>query len=234
MPDLFSGPRTFIIAEACSNIIPHLDKLPAVVDEVASTGATSLKVQLFLASHFPEGEQASKKLSVFPRDCFPELVSLCHDKGLLAGASVFDPEAVDLCVQSGADFLKLASREWENDRLIKECFTTKMPVIRSFPWSGSFSNQYDKYQRNDSRLMACVPEYPAHSFHLPRSFGDRAAGWSSHTNHYTDCLAAISRGATIIEKHIKFSPNDYEAGWSLDVTQFSKMVQDIRWLEERL
>ena len=88
--------RTFVIAETCSNIIPHLNHLESMVMAVRLSGADALKVQLYKAEHFPESERDSKRLTEFPRHLFPDLVSMCHANGLACGASVFDEEAVDL------------------------------------------------------------------------------------------------------------------------------------------
>ena len=113
--ELGYGHPTFIIAEACSNIMLHLDRLDVFVDAVRSTGADALKIQLFKADHFPEPEWASKRRVEFPRSRLEEFASLCRKHNLLWGASVFDDEAVDLCVDHEADFLKLATREWKKE-----------------------------------------------------------------------------------------------------------------------
>lgn len=229
--------KTFIIAECCSNIIPHLYNLGGVVAAVASTGATALKIQMYRADHFPEAEQASKKRTEFPRDLFPQLVKLCHDKGLLCGASVFDEGAVKIVEENGGDFLKLATREWDNDELYDRCSGSKLPNLWSYNCEGK-ENLYHEYKEElDTSgksthiiFIACVPQYPAGNIKIPNDL--TYEGWSSHTNHWLDCLIAVSRGAIVVEKHIGFSKDDYEMGWSLYPNEFEQMVKDIRWVEE--
>lgn len=223
--------RTFIIAECCSNIIPHLYNLPNIVKQITSIGADALKVQLYKADHFPESERANKKRTEFPRHVFPKLVKLCHERGLACGASVFDEEAIDVVVGGGGDFLKLATREWQNQSLYDLCDATGLPVIYSKDCRkklGHLDHHYKDVRRG--LAMACIPEYPSGKFLMPIYMNDR--GWSSHTDHWLDCIIAVSRGAIVIEKHIKFIANDYEAGWSLYPDQFQQMVKDIRWVEE--
>ena len=220
--------KTFIIAECCSNIIPHLYNLGGIVSAVASIGANALKVQLYKADHFPENEQASKKRIEFPRDLFPQLVKLCHEKGLACGASVFDEEAVGVVIKSGGDFLKLATREWQHQSLYDLCDVTGLPVIYSYNCREDLGHRYKAVRHG--LAMACVPEYPAGKFFIPSFMNDR--GWSSHSDHWLDCLIAVSRRAIIVEKHIKFAADNYEAGWSLYPDQFHQMVKDIRWVEE--
>lgn len=216
---------TFIIAELCSNIILHLDDLEGCVEQVAQTGATAAKVQLFKAEHFPLKEQSEKRKWEFPRDRFEELVSLCHNRGLACGASVFDEEAVEIVAKHG-DFIKLATREWNNNGLFDACVDTSLPMICSYDCRGRESENHPG--GFDPLFMACVPEYPVTNLKI----GDlRGEGWSSHTDHWLDVVVAVTMGAIVVEKHLAFDPHDPEAKWSLLPGQFSQMVSDVRWVE---
>ena len=227
---------TFVIAEICSNIINHLHRLIPVIQSVAETGATGIKCQLFKVGHFPESERDAKRLLEFPRNLFPAFVELAHANKLLAGASVFDAEAVQLCVDNGADFLKLATREFQNNVLLAACIDSNLPIFQSYD-----SNLYPHgLMGTDCVLrLACDPHYPSHT---PKIIGGWSGdeffpndnwGWSSHTNtHWIDCLIAVSRRACVIEKHIGFHRDDLEMGWSLYPDQFRKMVEEIRMTEK--
>jgi len=220
-----------IIAECCSNIIPHLDNLEWVVDTVASTGATHLKIQMFRADHFPASEYATKHAIEFPRKLFPYLVELCHQRNLKCGASVFDDDAAGCVEDAGGDFLKLATREWGNVELLDRCVSSRLPLIRSYD---ALTHRYiDSWNLDEDRftLMACIPQYPATDFKLPTSTL-LGRGWSSHTDHWTDCIMAVARGVRVIEKHISFSTLDPEARWSLAPDEFAVMVEQVRWAED--
>src|SRR3990167_3483340 len=168
--------RTFFIAEACSNIVPYAKRdyydMEKFVEAVALTGADAIKVQLFSSEHFPEAEWEAKKQVEFPRHRFGEFVRRSRLHGLLVGASVFDDEAVDLCVECQVDFLKLATREHNNLHLLQMCQLTQLPIIRSYDVRNElpFSSEHILY-------MACVPKYPVVAPHIPYSLEE--CGWSS-------------------------------------------------------
>ena len=224
------GQLTFIIAEGCSNIVRHLDDMDGLIQLVASTGASSLKIQLFKAEIFPLAEQSSKRRVEFPRDKVKEFVNLCHKHNLAAGASVFDSDSVSLLEQTGADFIKMATREWENINLWQRVLESPLPKIASFDVGNSRMINVP-YAMNTIHL-ACVPQYPVIDPYIPCGYSvDSDWGWSSHTPDYLDCLLAVSRGACVIEKHIAFSETDFEHGWSLESNEFGQMVKDIRRVE---
>ena len=237
------GQPTFVIAELCSNVVRHiihptysysLDvshwNLQEIVSLVAQTGASAAKIQLFKHTHFSKPEWESKKRVEFPRDRVREFIDLCHSNNLAAGASVFDDDAVDLLEQSGADFIKMATREWENINLWQRVLESPLPKIASFDVGNSRMINVP-YAMNTIHL-ACVPQYPVIDPYIPRGYSvDSDWGWSSHTPDYLDCLLAVSRGACVIEKHIAFSETDFEHGWSLESNEFGQMVKDIRRVE---
>ena len=219
--------RTFIIAETCSNIISHLGHLESVVMAVRLSGADALKIQLYRAEHFGLAEQDFKRRTEFPRELFPDLVRMCHTNGLACGASVFDEEAIGVVVDGEGDFLKLATREFDNRDLEEDCVLSGIPVIESYDVRIT-GRAFPKLNIN-LMMMACWPQYPAESVIIPRYLSSE--GWSSHTSHYKDCLIAVSRGAVAIEKHFALDENDFERGWSLMPSEFAEMVKDIRWVE---
>ena len=196
--------------------------------------ATHIKAQMFRADHFPPEEQAAKRPLEFPRERLPEFVRMAHDYGLKAGMSVFDNDAVWLAAHI-CDFIKLAAREQENDRLTQAAF------------DACWNNQRPIY-RSVSRLGYMRPTYPAppgfialfalQSYPAPmlsslywllrmRGLNRNYWGWSSHTNGILDCVLAAKLGASVIEKHLRLSPGDAEAGWSLPVAEFRRMAERI-------
>jgi len=120
--------------------------------------------------------------------------------------------------------LKLATREWNNRELNDRCGNTSLPII------ASYNSKIVQHITSTPRriFMACNPEYPSENFSIP--MGMKA--WSSHTSHWLDCAIAVSRGVTIVEKHVKLDKDDPEAGWSLYFDEFEQMTKDIRWTEK--
>ena len=142
---------------------------------------------------------------------------------------MFDDEAVNLCVECCVDFLKLATREYHNLHLLQKCQLTQLPIVRSFRPD---ELRYLHSQSENILDMTCVPEYPTLTPHIPETL--QWLGWSSHTQDWKDVLIAVSRGACVIEKHIKFRHDDYEAGWSLWPRDFGQMIEDVREVEEMI
>src|SRR3990167_6907434 len=220
------GQPTFVIAELCSNVIRYVKDLRTVIDAVKRTGANACKVQLFRHTHFPQPEWRQKKLVEFPRDRFPEFVELCHKNALLAGASVFDDDAVTLLETSDADYIKMATREWENVNLWERVLLSSLPKIASWDYS-----VYPELPYADHTIhLACLPKYPSIDPQVP-DYGKKDWGWSSHSRDWLYCLVAVSHGACVVEKHFAMSETDFERGWSLESNEFAEMVKDIRRVE---
>lgn len=229
--------RVMVIAEFGSNILPATPaRMRLFCREARRAGADAGKIQLFLASHFPESEHGEKQRAEFPRERLPEFIEIAKDEGLLVGASVFDIAALALLQMAGADFVKLASREENNAPLLLACRRSGLPLIRSVVWG--VRTQFMPH--SGEMTLACIPEYPTREDHpglanmntLPL-FLPEPYGWSSHTLGWRDVVEAVQMGATVIEKHMKLSPTDPEAAWSLFPEEFGRMVEDIREAEKR-
>lgn len=111
-----------------------------------------------------------------------------------------------------------------------------------------FNNAYCSYEGQQSlhenvMLLHCTTEYPApinevnlrvintlqHAFGLP-------IGYSDHTNGITVPIAAVARGAVVIEKHFTLDRNlpgpDHKA--SLEPKELREMIKSIRDVEQAL
>jgi N-acetylneuraminate synthase/N,N'-diacetyllegionaminate synthase len=95
----------------------------------------------------------------------------------------------------------------------------------------------------DIAILHCVSDYPANPSStnlrametLKFAFG-RPVGWSDHTLGDVVAIAAVARGARIIEKHLTLDCNlpgpDHKA--SLEPADFSSMVGKIRTVQSAL
>jgi N-acetylneuraminate synthase len=93
------------------------------------------------------------------------------------------------------------------------------------------------------RLLHCTTEYPApfsevnlRAMDTLRCAFDLAVGFSDHTPGIAVPIAAVARGAEIIEKHFTLDRNlpgpDHKA--SLEPNELKKMIEAIRQIEEAL
>lgn len=117
-----------------------------------------------------------------------------------------------------------------------------VPSIEAFQ-SAYFSDEGKKALKDKVTLLHCTTEYPApmqdinlramdslsHGFHL-------SVGYSDHSKGITIPIAAVARGATIIEKHFTLDNNmegpDHKA--SLEPHELNAMVSAIRDIEVAL
>jgi len=227
--------KCYIIAEFGSNCWPYTyEKFDKLLWAARYADADAVKVQLFWSKHFPREEQAGKLPYVFPRGKLKWLRDRARSMGLGIGASVFDEGAVDLVTDLGLDFLKLATREQYNIDLRR--YANRRfhgTIIRSVSYPPGY--QVNRMPREVT--LGCIPRYPTRKPHwhwlhdvnisLPHPWG-----WSSHTLLFEDCLIAVVKGASVIEKHLYYSENDPEYRWSMPASHFAFMVRMIRLYEQ--
>ena len=222
--------KPFIVAELCTNIFPYSRlKLVEGCQLARQAGADAVKVQLYFSDHFPEEEQAAKQETVFPRAELGFFAETARIAGMAWGASVFDRGAVDMLANMGADFLKLATREQYNQEL-REYANRKFngTILRSVIWPYHIPCGYYRMPREVT--LACVPKYP---IDMGRALKELPFaryiigpwGWSSHTNSGEDCAAAAGLGASVVEKHLRLSPDDLEANWSVSGEHLGAIVE---------
>ena len=169
-----------------------------------------------------------------------------HDLGLEFMVTPFDKPSLDFLIDVGVDSLKVASHSVANPRLLRQIRETGLPVYMS---SGmvtleeldSAMEVFDGYP--SFTLMHCSSEYPtthegANLRVLPalRSRYGRDVGFSSHELGDLHTLAAVSLGATCIERHVTVD-NDldgFDHQMSMSVESFKQLVEKVRQLEVAL
>lgn len=144
------------------------------------------------------------------------------------------------------DRLKVASRDLTNLPLIEALAETKIPIILSTGMTGK--RELDEAigliskQHSAISILHCVSEYPTRYPNvnlntidfLFKNYGEYIIGYSDHTIGISTPIAAVAKGARIIEKHITLDrqmKGTDQAG-SLAVDGVERMVRDIRNLEK--
>jgi len=146
------------------------------------------------------------------------------------------------------DYLKVASRDLTNLPLLEAMAETKIPIILSTGMAGTKElNEalvvIDKYHHNIS-ILHCVSEYPTRPEnvnlmtikYLLDHYPNYRIGYSDHTVGIATPVAAVSLGATIIEKHITLDrrmKGTDQAG-SLGPDGVNRMVRDIRLIDQSM
>jgi N,N'-diacetyllegionaminate synthase len=239
-----SESRPLIIAEAGSNHNQSFDMALRLIDSAAEMGAHAIKFQLFSADklYAPGNELYDIFKSIeLNREWVPKLARHADDHGVIFLASPFDDEAVDLLAEVGAAALKVASSETVNFSLVKRIAEKGKPVIVSTGMC-DLADVHEAVEvirsegNEDIVLLHCSALYPTppDKVHLKAMDTMRAAfqlpvGFSDHTLDIVAPIAAVARGACVIEKHLTLDRGlpGPDHSYALEPQDFRRMVDSI-------
>ena len=143
---------------------------------------------------------------------------------------------------------KVSSGLLGNLPLIHEISKTNMPIILSTGMANDRDiikalNVLKNYNKSKLALLHCVSIYPASKDMLNLSYINTIykkyniiSGYSDHSDGSLACIAAISKGAKIIEKHFTINNNIKGAdnAMSMDAKSFKSMCNAIRDVEKMI
>ena len=262
---LVGAGRCLVIAEAGVNHNGRLDLALELIDAAAAAGADVVKFQTFSADALVTADarkaayqvantgdggnqHAMLKALELTAEQFAACKQRCSDRGVVFLSSPFDPVSAQLLADLGVAGFKLGSGELTNWPLVHQVAGYGKPVILSsgmadlseaeagVSWVRASGN-------HQVAILHCVSTYPA----PPESCNLRAMdslavatgaviGWSDHTLGEAITLAAVARGAAIIEKHLTIDrrlPGPDHAA-SLEPEEFARLVVNIRAVEAAL
>lgn len=216
-----------------------------MIRKVADAGADIAKFQSYrpleiLGHDSPHLKEAVK--AQFSAGALVDLAYQCEDVGIEFGLSIFHADQVDFCENTlRLTRYKVASRAARDTELLKAIGETGKPVIMScgLIHPDDIKRNLELLWRNDVTLLYCVCKYPAAIFDfnlsecslLGQIFG-RPYGLSSHCPLAAPTLAAVARGASVVENHVK--PLSYigcDEESSMGLTDYREMVEVIRHME---
>jgi len=246
------GEPTLVIAEIGSNHNQKLSQAKQLIDAAAKAGVDAVKFQLFKAEVlYPNRDTYYDimKANELPREWVTELATYAKQHNLLFMASPFDYEAIDILDELETPALKLASSEAVNWPLVQYAASKKRPLIVSTGMCDLADvSQLVELVRNtanneDVILLQCTALYPPE----PRQVNLRAMetmrnafhlliGFSDHTPGITISVAAVARGACIIEKHLTLNRGmeGPDHAYALEPDEMGTLVKSIRTVEASL
>ena len=175
------------------------------------------------------------------------LITYCKKKNIKFFSTAFDVDGVSYLASLGLDLFKIPSGELTNLPYLRAIGQTKKPVILS---TGMADLQDIKAaidvliffgtKKEQLTVLHCNTEYPTpmqdvnlHAMNRIKEEFDVAIGYSDHTLGIEVPIAAVSLGATVIEKHFTLDRNfkgpDHKA--SLEPKELKAMVDAIRNIE---
>ena len=183
-----------------------------------------------------------------PWEWQPKLKAYAEELGLECFSSPFDKSAVDFLEKMNVPAYKIASFEIVDIPLIEYAASKGKPVIISTGIATEDEireavNACLKYGNNQIALLKCTSEYPAPIEDanlnmipaLAKKF-NTVVGLSDHSLGTIVSTTAIALGAQIIEKHFILDRKigGPDSAFSLEPTEFKKMVDEIRMVEKTL
>lgn len=258
-----SQPSCYLVAEISANHNHSRERAERLIRAAADAGADAVKLQTYtpdtltIPSNAPcfriQGTRwAGRNLYELYQDAYTPwewqegLKKLANDLGLECFSTPFDATAVDFLEQIGMPCHKVASFENIDIPLLQKIAATGKPVILSTGMAtlGEIDEAVRTLRRNGAgklTLLKCTSAYPAPPEeanlrtipHLAQAFNCRA-GLSDHTMGSAVAVAAVSLGATMIEKHLTLSRTDGgpDAAFSMEPHEFRQMVHDVRIVEK--
>jgi len=259
------GYPCFIVAEAGVNHNGSLEMAKQLVDAAVKTGADAVKFQTWVTEKVitPDARMAEYQKQNLGReqsqfemakqlelsyDQFREIKAYADRQDTLFFSTPDEEDSADFLDELGVPLFKIGSGEVTTLPLLRHVALKGKPIILSTGMStlGEVEAAVRAIEETGNRqlvLLHCVSNYPAD----PADYNLRAmdtlasafgypVGLSDHTLGIEIAVAAVARGACVLEKHLtldKTMPGpDHRA--SLDVDEFAKMVQAIRAAESAL
>ena len=176
-----------------------------------------------------------------------DVLDYARARGITPLCTPWDLRSVAFLAAWGVPAYKIASADMTNHQLIRAVTATGMPLIVSTGMSDETEilETVTELRRAGAQfaLLHCNSTYPTpfkdvHLHYLDRLSRVTGAivGYSGHERGYAVPIAAVARGAKIVEKHITLDRNmvgnDHKV--SLEPDQFTEMVTAIRNVEEAL
>ncbi len=252
----------FIIAEAGINHNNSLDMAKKMIDVAKESGCDAIKFQTFKAklmypktagTYETDGNviniyDSMKKIEL-PESWIPELMNYCKQKNIIFFTSVSDTWSVDVMNKYGINVFKLTSYDTTNIPLLEHTAKQNKPIIMSV--GGAYLNEVDeainaiKKFNNNLAVMHCVTKYPAPLENcnlncletLKLVYPNIVIGYSDHTEDPVKApVAAVFKGAKIIEKHITLDKNlpGADQRFALNPEQLKQMITAIRETETKI
>lgn len=183
-----------------------------------------------------------------PWEWHKELFEEANKEGLICFSSPFDLTAVDFLEKFNVPAYKIASFEIQDIPLIEYAASKGKPIIMStgIANEGDIKLAIETCRRvgnNDIALLKCTSSYPAplelanlNTIPDLKSRFEVEVGFSDHTYGALAPTVAITLGASIIEKHFILHKDvgGPDADFSLDITEFTEMVEKVRQTEKLL
>ena len=257
--------KTLIIAEAGVNHNGDLNTALILCKAAKDSGADVVKFQTWIteniitksvkkADYQQENTKNNdsqfdmlKKLELSQED-FRKIKAYCDEIGITFASTADDKESLDFLVDLGIPFIKIGSGEIGNVSYLRYMGSKNKPIILSTGMSTLEDidlsiKALKEGGAKDITILHCTTNYPCpfdsvnlNAIDTLKQRYELPVGYSDHTKGIEVAIAAVAKGATVIEKHFtldcKAEGPDHLA--STEPEEFKKMVNSIRNIEKAL
>jgi len=255
----------FIIAEIGINFNGSLELAKKLIDAAVEAGCDAAKFQAFTADNlYPktageldwEDNKGKYSYSIhenvkkfeLPKEWVTTLKQYCAEKNILFFSSICDEEQADFYDKLGTPMFKTTSYAITHLPLIEHLAKKGKPIIMSTGGATleEIREAYHAARKFTDKIifLHCVIKYPAPLAEinmnvietLKKEFPEAIIGYSDHSAEAFDApLAAVVKGAKVIEKHITLDKNmpGPDHFFALTPGELKEMTSIIRQAEEK-
>jgi N-acetylneuraminate synthase/N,N'-diacetyllegionaminate synthase len=244
------GAPVLFIAEAGVAHFGDMDMAYRLIDLAVDAGADVFKTQFFDVEAMIAASAQDWRDRLRPRNLsleqFAELKAYCDKRGIAFMSTAHDATRIPWLAALDVPAIKVGSGERNNPAFLRQLAALGKPMIVS---TGMYT-QDDVVEAlqaigeagcRDAALLHCVTAYPTPDVdvnltameRLSETF-DGPVGFSDHTPDTLAVLAAVARGASVIEKHITIDrdiPNAQDWKVAAGPENLPQLIADIRRVE---
>lgn len=253
--------KNFIQTEEEKSVEEYLQNAMWLVDEAVKAGADAIKFQ----THNVEDEQLNIEITsphfqgsnryrwvtrnnhaTPPNEFWKPLKQYCDKKGIIFFSTAMSRGAARILDEVGVNVWKIGSGDILDFVMLDYMRMSGKPIILSSGMSTlaevELAVKFLRAKNNRVALLHCVSKYPCppEELHLKtiEFYKERLAmpiGFSDHSISIDSALAAVTMGATILEKHFSRSRTLFGADHKVSLTpqEFSDLVTGVREVQEK-
>jgi N-acetylneuraminate synthase len=255
-----TGQPTFIIAEIGINHNGDMDVARKLIDAAVLAGCDAVKFQKRTPELCVPPEQRDVMRETpwgmmtymeyryrveFGVREYREIDRYCREKGVVWFASCWDESAVDFIEQFDPVCYKIASASLTDERLLQQIRATRRPVILSTGMStmAQIRRAVSLLDSEQLLLAHSTSNYPCPPEELNlrmigtlREMFDVPVGYSGHEVGLQTTYAAVTLGATFVERHITLDRAMWGSDQAASVEPWGlmRLVRDVRVIERAL
>ena len=248
------GRHVHVIAEAGTNHGGSRETAERLVAIALEAAADSVKFQiinpdgLYLPRFWNDGAYQENEVykvraaAMLSDQDYQALADACRTGGISMSASVFDERSLDLLCAFDPPYIKIASCDLNNDRLLRQAAERGRKVIVSTGMAtlGEVEHAVSTVLgtgNSDLVLMHCVSIYPCplekmnlgFLATLRTAFG-LPVGLSDHTESSLAAAIAVSMGVEWIEKHFTYDrqAKGFDHAYAMEPAGLAQYIRDLR------